>query len=73
MRRPRSPGRSRTVSARRQTPPPRFLNSDPAAPSRADADQDREPRDAPVSAERVEGGVLAKPGDCPAHGTVARP
>ena len=56
MRRPRSPGRSRTVSARRQTPPPRFLNSDPAAPSRADADQDREPRDAPVSAERVEGG-----------------
>ena len=58
MRRPRSPGRSRTVSARRQTPPPRFLNSDPAAPSRADADQDREPRDAPVSAERVEGGRL---------------
>ena len=30
---------------------PRFLNSDPAAPSRDDDDQDREPLDAPVSAE----------------------
>ena len=52
---------------------PRFRNSDPAAPSRADADQDREPLDAPVSAERVEGGVLAKPGDRRARGTIARP
>ena len=41
---------------------PRFLNSDRAAPSRADDDQDREPLAAPVSADRPERGfTLAKP------------
>ena len=52
MRRPRSP---RPISYRERPPADtatRFLNSDPAAPSRADDDQDREPLDAPVSAER---------------------
>ena len=52
MRRPRSPGRSRTVKRPPADTATRFLNSDPAAPSRADDDQDREPLDAPVSAER---------------------
>ena len=55
-----APPESRPISYSERPPgrhrPRRFLNSDPAAPSSADADQDRETRDAPVSAERVEGG-----------------
>ena len=51
---------------------PRFRNSDPAAPSRADADQDREPLDAPVSAERVEGGGYSPSREIAAHAAPSR-